>query len=547
MLLEDVDPGVYEVSVSDVNGYLMPQKQEVTVTERISYEQVEVETEDDSAGKGEEEPGAGAPPAADPTPEPTPEPTPKPTQTPVPNGPDIAYVSADNGEGGQTISVTQEAYTSDIIKTWSDSSGNKYLYYIDGTPSAYKVKLASDISGVQYISSVTWSQEVIDNGQWAAVASKSANAASAGQTAFWASNAIQSTVLSFMPLNDSADSQPPVEQTPPASTPDDTPQSTPAVTPTPTPTATPTPTPTPTATPTATPTTTPTATPVAPTPPAQTTISFIDSGFGTAQTMFELPAAKTIVLEKLLSGWQTINGVKYYYHPNSHAKVTGSVTIDGKTYLFDSNGALLTSGNSKVIGIDVSKWQPSIDWNAVKASGVEFVIIRIGYRGYESGKIVEDYLFHSHITGAKAAGLRVGVYFFSQAINAEEGRAEASAVLSILQKYGLTVDYPIYIDTELSGAPGNVGRADGISNAARTDAVVAFCETIRNAGYSAGIYASQSWFYTKLNYSSIAHYSLWNAKWASSQDMDCDLWQYTATGSVPGIAGGVDMNISYIG
>ncbi len=563
MLLEGVDPGVYQISVSDVEGYVMPEKQNVTVTERISYEQVEVETEEDEAGKGEEEPGAGAPPPADPTPEPQPDPTPQPTSTPIPNGPVIGYVSTDNGQGGETIKVTQQAYTSDIIKTWVDSNGSHYLYYKDGTPSAYKVTYAQDYAGVQYISSANWEQSVVDNGEWAAVASKAANVASASQTSYWASSALKNLanpVLSFVLLNDDTSSPTPEENLP-AATAEPTATQTPEPTGTPTPAATATPTATPTAEPTATqtpevtataeptPTVAPTAEPTlpTPTPPTQTSISFADSGFGTAQQIFDLPAANTIVLKQLLSGWQVIDGAKYYYHPNNNEKVTGSVTIDNQTYMFDSNGVLLTSDSSKVIGIDVSKWQPSIDWNAVKASGVEFVIIRIGYRGYGTGKIVEDYLFHSHITGAKAAGLRVGVYFFSQAINAEEGREEASAVLSILQKYGLSVDYPIYIDTELSGAAGNVGRADNITNVARTDAVVAFCETIKNAGYAAGIYASESWFYTKLNYSSISHYSLWNAKWGDSQGMNCDLWQYTATGSVPGIAGGVDMNISYIG
>ena len=116
-------------------------------------------------------------------------------------------------------------------------------------------------------------------------------------------------------------------------------------------------------------------------------------------------------------------------------------------------------------GIDVSKYQSSIDWDKVKTAGVEFAIIRIGYRGYGSGALVQDPKFEEHFTNARNAGLRVGIYCFSQAVNENEAREEAQACVYVLN--GRQLDYPIYFDTEASGA-GN-GRADGLGVEDRTN------------------------------------------------------------------------------
>ena len=142
----------------------------------------------------------------------------------------------------------------------------------------------------------------------------------------------------------------------------------------------------------------------------------------------------------------------------------------------DGKLAILVATDVAARGIDVSKFQGSIDWNAVKADGITFAIIRCGYRGYGSGALVEDSTYRANIRGAINAGLKVGVYFYSQAINEAEAVEEASMVLSLVGGYSLPLG--VYYDTESVAG----GRANAISAAERTACAVAFCETIRNAG-----------------------------------------------------------------
>lgn len=351
-----------------------------------------------------------------------------------------------------------------------------------------------------------------------------------------------------------APTETPAETLAPTQVPTTAPTDEPTTAPTDVPTVAPTDEPTvaPTEAPTQVPTAEPTATPVPSAATMTASLTLYSNGAannasasinGTSYTVNALfgISVKTVT-EYTYSGWQTIGSAKYYYDPDTNKPVTGTQVINGTTYLFSVTGAY----DSQCTGIDVSYWQGSIDWDKVKAAGVEFVIIRAGYRGYSSGTIVQDVNFTTYINGATAAGLRVGIYFFSQAINAQEGVEEASACINLIKSYGTS--YPIYIDTELSGASGNVGRADNISNADRTAAVVAFCETIKSAGYTPGIYASYSWFTSKLNFSEISGYSLWNAQWGTTNSLSsAGMWQYTSDGAVSGISGRVDMNISYIG
>ncbi|MBQ7943849.1 MAG: glycoside hydrolase family 25 protein [Lachnospiraceae bacterium] len=202
------------------------------------------------------------------------------------------------------------------------------------------------------------------------------------------------------------------------------------------------------------------------------------------------------------------------------------------------------SGEPIQLGIDVSKWQKEIDWELVAAEGVDFAIIRCGYRGSSSGYLVEDPYFAQNIKGATEAGIKVGVYFFTQAVNAVEAVEEASMVISLLGDYAL--DYPIFIDTE--GAGGD-GRADGLDVETRTAVCETFCKTIENAGYEAGVYASRSWYYTMLNTDKINDYTIWLAEYRQTPlyDDHYEMWQYTSKGSVAGIEGNVDLNVSYLG
>ena len=203
-----------------------------------------------------------------------------------------------------------------------------------------------------------------------------------------------------------------------------------------------------------------------------------------------------------------------------------------------------TSGVSKtgVLGIDVSKWQKEIDWDKVKNEGVDFAIIRCGYRGSVTGSLVEDPYFEQNIKGARAAGIKVGVYFFTQAVNEVEAVEEASMVISLVRDYEL--QYPVFIDTE--GAGGN-GRADSLNVEERTAVCEAFCTTVKNAGLEAGVYASRNWYNNKLIANTLESYAIWLAEYRSVPLYQgyYQMWQYTSKGKINGINGNVDLNVSY--
>lgn len=194
------------------------------------------------------------------------------------------------------------------------------------------------------------------------------------------------------------------------------------------------------------------------------------------------------------------------------------------------------------VGIDVSKWQGDIAWDRVKKAGVEFAVIRAGYRGSSTGALVEDPSFRDNMRGAYAAGIPTGVYFFSQAVNEVEAVEEASAVLQLVKNF--QVEYPIFIDTE--GAGGD-GRADGLDAQTRTQVCEAFCRTIQNAGYTAGIYAGKKWYQTKLNVSRLDKYVIWLAEYRGTPQYEgyYEMWQHTSQGVIDGILGNVNLNISY--
>ncbi|MCD8131355.1 MAG: Ig-like domain-containing protein, partial [Lachnospiraceae bacterium] len=241
------------------------------------------------------------------------------------------------------------------------------------------------------------------------------------------------------------------------------------------------------------------------------------------------------------TGWQTISGSTYYYDADGN-RVTGTQVIQGIEYTFDSEGAL--QGSAGTLGIDVSSHNGSIDWSAVANSGVSFAIIRCGYRGYGSGVLVEDSRFRANIQGAINAGVKVGVYFFSQAITSTEAVEEASMVLQLVSGYSLS--YPIYIDVEYSNSSHD-GRADSLSVSERTAIVKAFCQTVVNSGYSAGIYANKTWLTSFLDMSQLSSYKVWLAQYASAPTYSGSfhMWQYSSTGSIGGISGNVDLNLWY--
>ena len=214
----------------------------------------------------------------------------------------------------------------------------------------------------------------------------------------------------------------------------------------------------------------------------------------------------------------------------------------------DENGFLayyVDNVKVSLTGIDVSKWQYDIDWKKVKAAGVDYAIIRLGYRGTApEGNCAMDPYFEQNIKGALDAGVQVGVYYFTQAITEEEAIEEANIVIEALKGYNVT--FPVVYDTEYREG----GRANEMPNAERTACAKAFCDTILAAGYTPAIYTSTNWGILNLNLEELKGYDLWYAYYGEPQDLyfpyEFSMWQYTDSGRVTGIDTNVDINISFM-
>lgn len=195
------------------------------------------------------------------------------------------------------------------------------------------------------------------------------------------------------------------------------------------------------------------------------------------------------------------------------------------------------------LGIDVSKWNKTIDWEQVQDAGIEFAIIRCGYRGASSGALVLDPMYEKNIKGAIAAGIPVGVYFFTQATNEVEAVEEASMVIRLIEDYD--VDYPVFLDSESAGGKG---RADVLDAEERTKIHKAFLETISAAGYETGIYGSRNWLDGEIDMTELSDYKTWLAEYTDipAYDEYYHMWQYTSKGTVPGIGTRVDLNLCYM-
>jgi len=194
-------------------------------------------------------------------------------------------------------------------------------------------------------------------------------------------------------------------------------------------------------------------------------------------------------------------------------------------------------------GIDVSKHQGKIDWQQVAEDGVEFAFIRVGFRGYGSGKLVEDEYFEQNIEGAIDAGIKVGVYFYTQAVTEAEALEEAQFVLEKIAPY--KVDCPIVFDVER--VTGDEGRMNELTPEERTNMTLQFCQTIENAGYKPMVYHNMEMAALMLELQPLEKYDKWFAYY--SQDMyypyAYKIWQYSDKGTVNGIKGPVDLNISF--
>ena len=195
------------------------------------------------------------------------------------------------------------------------------------------------------------------------------------------------------------------------------------------------------------------------------------------------------------------------------------------------------------LGIDVSSHQQEIDWQRVKAAGVEFAILRAGFRGYGEGSLIEDERFRDNLIGAKEAGLDVGVYFFSQAVSEQEAVEEAEFVLSLLG--GETISLPIFFDWEEIGENGSrtAGNVSGLVG----DCALAFCRRIEEAGYTAGVYFNQRYGYTIMQLEQLRSFTFWLAEYRDAPSFlyDFQVWQYTGEGKVDGIETVVDLDLLF--
>ena len=196
------------------------------------------------------------------------------------------------------------------------------------------------------------------------------------------------------------------------------------------------------------------------------------------------------------------------------------------------------------MGIDISTYNANIDWEQVKTSGIDFVFIRAGYTGYVTGTCATDARFKSHIEGAISAGLDIGIYYFTQAINEKEAKREAQYAIDLIEPYKEHVNLPIVIDTEFINS-SRPGRADHLSKTQRTKVVKAFCDEVERQNRTPMIYMSKSWIHSQLNYKELDHFPLWVAQYntCNTTPEPWDYWQFTSSGEVPGIKGRVDMNI----
>ena len=196
------------------------------------------------------------------------------------------------------------------------------------------------------------------------------------------------------------------------------------------------------------------------------------------------------------------------------------------------------------VGVDISEFQDYVDFVKVKKAGINFVMLRAGARGYGTGQLIVDDYFNDNLKRATDAGLEVGVYFFSQAITKEEAVEEAKMVLQNLGDY--QISYPIAFDMEF--IENDKARIDSLSKADKTAIAKAFLDTVAAAGYKTMLYGNKEWLIKEVDMSKLTAYDVWLSQQADVPDYPYQftMWQYSTQGSVDGIAGMVNMNISFI-
>ena len=206
------------------------------------------------------------------------------------------------------------------------------------------------------------------------------------------------------------------------------------------------------------------------------------------------------------------------------------------------DGKLLCIGGNAVMGIDVSSHQGKINWSKVAAAGVKFAFVRLGYRAYGTGELFEDSYQRANLEGARAAGIAVGAYFFSQAVSGEEAREEADYALAILD--GFSLDLPLVYDWEYVN---DTARTADVNRRMLTDCTLAFCARVSMANYRPMIYFNTSQALDRLYMQELEQFPWWLAKYDYTTELVCraDLWQYSDQGTLSGISGKVDLNLLF--
>lgn len=270
--------------------------------------------------------------------------------------------------------------------------------------------------------------------------------------------------------------------------------------------------------------------------------------------VYSLVPHMTTGKEDVYVGWYSKKG-KHYYNNKDGYPVTGWVKLDGLWYYFDKDGQ-----KASVTGVDVSEYQEDIDFEALKNAGIDFAIIRCGYRGWTTGVLVEDARFRENIEKAEAAGMPYGVYIFSQAVSPSEAAEEASMIIELCKGY--TPDLPYAIDIEACGTADDPGRQNLLTTQERTQIVNTFANVISTYGSEPMLYSNKRWLQDNMYLSQITC-KIWYAMWPGEDeeatgenpnndalepdpdkipDMEVEIWQYSSQGQVDGIETLVDLN-----
>lgn len=212
-------------------------------------------------------------------------------------------------------------------------------------------------------------------------------------------------------------------------------------------------------------------------------------------------------------------------------------------FAYDDRGYLTCTAGKTRLGLDVSEHQQQVDWQQVADAGMEFAFVRLGYRGYTEGGVYEDGYAAANLTGAKSAGLQVGAYFYSQAVTVEEAREEARFCVDFLKEH--SIDLPVVFDWEFVSTDARTGQMD---RQTLTDCAIAFCQTVEQAGYDAMVYFNPHIAENFLDLLALEDYGFWLSQYDGQMDFPhrVDFWQYTPSGSVPGITGDVDINLWFV-